>query len=241
MNTATAVKAATAGTVKLTIRQWATEDRPSVKLQMYGVKSLSDAELLAILIGSGTSKNTAVDIAQNLLDKFDQNLNNLGKARFDEINDVEGMGTSTACKVLAAVELGKRRQNAMAALKPDMGTATRIYNYMLPKMMDLETEHFYILLMNNNYRLIKAECISMGGLTEVSVDVRIIMREAVLNNATIMAICHNHPSGSLYPSKYDDMLTQSVKKACEVMRIHLADHVIVTDGCYYSYSEQGKI
>ena len=228
MNTATAVKAATAGTVKLTIRQWATEDRPSVKLQMYGVKSLSDAELLAILIGSGTSKNTAVDIAQNLLDKFDQNLNNL-------------VGTSTACKVLAAVELGKRRQNAMAALKPDMGTATRIYNYMLPKMMDLETEHFYILLMNNNYRLIKAECISMGGLTEVSVDVRIIMREAVLNNATIMAICHNHPSGNLHPSKYDDMLTQSVKKACEVMRIHLADHVIVTDGCYYSYSEQGKI
>ena len=229
MNTATAVKTATAGTVKLTIRQWANEDRPSVKLQMYGVKSLSDAELLAILIGSGTSK------------KFDQNLNNLGKARFDEINDVEGVGTSTACKVLAAVELGKRRQNAMAALKPDMGTATRIYNYMLPKMMDLETEHFYILLMNNNYRLIKAECISMGGLTEVSVDVRIVMREAVLNNATIMAICHNHPSGSLHPSKYDDMLTQSVKKACEVMRIHLADHVIVTDGCYYSYSEQGKI
>ncbi len=201
MNTATAVKAATAGTVKLTIRQWATEDRPSVKLQMYG----------------------------------------LGKARFDEINDIEGVGTSTACKVLAAVELGKRRQNAMAALKPDMGTATRIYNYMLPKMMDLETEHFYILLMNNNYRLIKAECISMGGLTEVSVDVRIIMREAVLNNATIMAICHNHPSGSLHPSKYDDMLTQSVKKAAEIMRIHFTDHVIVTDGGYYSYMEQGRI
>ena len=112
---------------------------------------------------------------------------------------------------------------------------------MLPKMMDLATEHFYILLMNNNYRLIKAECISMGGLTEVSVDVRIIMREAVLNNATIMAICHNHPSGNLHPSKYDDMLTQSVKKACEVMRIHLADHVIVTDGCFYSYMEEGRI
>ena len=241
MNTATVLKANTADTVKMTIRQWATEDRPSEKLQMYGVKSLSDAELLSILIGSGTSKNTAVDIAQNLLDKFDHNLNTLGKARFDEINDVEGVGTSTACKVLAAVELGKRRQNAMAALKPDMGTATRIYNYMLPKMMDLETEHFYILLMNNNYRLIKAECISQGGLTEVSVDVRIIMREAVLNNATIMAICHNHPSGSLHPSKYDDMLTQSVKKAAEIMRIHFTDHVIVTDGCYYSYAECGKL
>ena len=129
----------------------------------------------------------------------------------------------------------------MAAVKPDMGTATRIYNYMLPKMMDLETEHFYILMMNNNYRLIKAECISQGGLTEVSVDVRIIMREAVLNNACILAICHNHPSGSLHPSKYDDMLTQSVKKAAEIMRIHFTDHVIVTDGCYYSYAECGKL
>ena len=125
MNTATAVKTATAGTVKLTIRQWATEDRPSVKLQMYGVEALSDAELLAILIGSGTSKNTAVDIAQNLLDKFDQNLNDLGKARFDEINDVEGVGTSTACKVLAAVELGKRRRGHLYRLQSACSSGTR--------------------------------------------------------------------------------------------------------------------
>ena len=129
----------------------------------------------------------------------------------------------------------------MARLLPDMSTATRIYNYIQPKMMDLETEHFYILLMNNNYRLIKSECISQGGLTEVSVDIRIIMREAVLNNACILAICHNHPSGNLHPSKYDDMLTQSVKKAAEIMRIHFTDHVIVTDGGYYSYMEQGRI
>ena len=240
MNTA-AVKASTAETVKMTIKQWANEDRPSVKLQMYGVEALSDSELLSILIGSGTNRYTAVDIAQNILDKFDQNLNSLGKARFDELNDVEGVGTYTSCKIMAAVELGKRRQKAMAELRPDMSTATRIYQYMHPRMMDLETEQFYILLMNQNYRLVKAECISIGGITEVSADIRVMMREAVLNNATIMAICHNHPSGCTRPSKVDDTLTMSVKRACEVMRIHFADHVIVTDGFYYSYAEEGKL
>ena len=241
MNTATALKTATADTVKMTIRQWATEDRPSEKLQMYGVQELSDAELLSIVIGSGTNRYTAVDIAQSILDKFDRNLNSLGKARFNEIKEVEGVGTYTSCRIMAAVELGRRRQLATAELRPDMGTASRIYEYMRPRMMDLETEHFYILLMNQNFRLIKAECISTGGITEVSVDVRIIMREAVLNNATVMAICHNHPSGCIHPSKVDDTLTQSVKKACETLRIHLSDHVIVTDGCYYSYSEAGKL
>ena len=240
MNTA-AVKATTAETVKMTIKQWANEDRPSVKLQMYGVEALSDSELLAILIGSGTNHYTAVDIAQNLLDKFDQNLNSLGKARFDELNDVEGVGTYTSCKIMAAVELGKRRQKAAAEVRPDMSTATRIYQYLHPRMMDLQTEEFYILLMNQNYKLLKAECISHGGLTEVSVDVRVIMREAVLNNTCIMAIAHNHPSGNIRPSKVDDMLTQSVKKACELLRIHLTDHVIVTDGFYYSYAEEGRL
>ena len=182
-----------------------------------------------------------MDIAQNILGKFDRNLNALGKARFDEINDVAGVGTYTACRVLAAVELGKRRQRAMAELHPDMATATRIYEYMHPKMMDLQTEEFHILLMNQNFRLIKSERISQGGITEVSADVRIMMREAVLNNSTIMAICHKHPRGSTRPSKQDDALTQSVKKACDLMRIHLADHVIVTDGFYYSYSEDGRL
>ena len=182
-----------------------------------------------------------MDIGNHVLGKFNRNLNTLGKARFDEILDIEGVGTQTACRILAAVELGKRRQAATAELRPDMSTATRIYNYMLPKMQDLATEEFHILLMNQNFRLIKSERISQGGITEVSADIRIMIREAVLNNATIMAVCHNHPSGSTRPSKQDDMLTQSVKKACEVMRLHFLDHVIVTDGNYYSYAENGKL
>ena len=241
MNTATALKTNTADTVKMTIRQWATEDRPSEKLQMYGVQSLSDSELLSIVIGSGTNRYTAVDIAQNILDKFDRNLNSLGKARFDEIKDVEGVGTYTSCRIMAAVELGRRRQMATAKVRPDMSTATRIYEYLRPRMMDLQTEHFYVLLINQNFRLLKAECISVGGITEVSVDVRIIMREALLNNAPLVAIAHNHPSGSTRPSRVDDMLTQSVKKACDTMRIGLIDHVIVTDGAYYSFAESGKL
>jgi len=197
--------------------------------------------LLAILIGSGTSQYSAVDIAKHVLGKFGGNLNTLGKARFDEFEDIDGVGTQTACKIMAAVELGRRRQTATAELRPDMTTATRIYNYMLPKMQDLNHEEFWVLLMNQNYKLLKAERISIGGITETSADIRIIMRDAVLNNATILAVCHNHPSGSISPSRQDDMLTQSIQKACQLMRIHFLDHVIVTDGAYYSYHEQGKL
>lgn len=230
-----------AATLRLSIKQWAPEDRPTERLQRLGTDSLTDAELLAILIGSGTSQYSAVDIAKHVLGKFGGNLNTLGKARFDEFEDIEGVGTQTACKIMAAVELGRRRQTATAELRPDMTTATRIYNYMLPKMQDLNHEEFWVLLMNQNYKLLKAERISIGGITETSADIRIIMRDAILNNATILAVCHNHPSGSISPSRQDDMLTQSIKRACEIMRVHFLDHVIVTDGAYFSFHEAGKI
>ena len=231
----------TATTMRLPISRWSIEDRPTERLQRLGTDSLTDAELLAILIGSGTQQYSAVDIAKHVLGKFGGNLNTLGKARFDQFEDIEGVGTQTACKIIAAVELGKRRQATTAELRPDMATATRIYNYMLPKMQDLATEEFHILLMNQNYRLIKSVKISQGGITETSADIRIMMREAVLNNATILAACHNHPSGRVTPSRADDELTQIIQKACQVMRIHFLDHVIVTDGAYYSYHEQGKL
>ena len=227
--------------LRLSIKQWAPEDRPTERLQRLGTESLTDGELLAILIGSGTQQYSAVDIANHVLGKFNRNLNTLGKARFDEILDTEGVGTQTACKILAAVELGRRRQTATPELHPDMSTATRIYNYMLPKMQDLATEEFHILLMNQNYRLIKQVRISQGGITETSADIRVMMREAVLCNATILAACHNHPSGSLSPSRADDELTRAIKEACRVMRIHFLDHVIVTDGAYVSYRELGKL
>ena len=231
----------TAATMRLPISRWSIEDRPTEKLQRLGTDSLTDAELLAILIGSGTQQYSAVDIAKHVMGKFNNNLNTLGKARLDEFEDIEGVGTQTACKIMAAVELGKRRQAATAELRPDMSTATRIYNYMLPKMQDLNHEEFWVLLMNQNYRLLKAERISIGGITETSADIRIIMREAVLNNATILAAVHNHPSGSLTPSRADDTLTTAIKNACSIMRVYFLDHVIVTDGAFYSFHEMGKL
>ena len=227
--------------LRLSIKQWAPEDRPTERLQRLGAESLTDGELLAILIGSGTQQYSAVDVANKVLGRFNRNLNTLGKARFDEILDIEGVGTQTACKILAAVELGKRRQAATPELHPDMSTATRIYNYILPKMQDLATEEFHVLLMNQNYRLIKQVRISQGGITETCADIRVMMREAVLCNATILCAVHNHPSGSLSPSRADDELTRAIKEACRVLRIHFLDHVIVTDGAYMSYREQGRL
>ena len=226
---------------KLNINQWAEEDRPREKMASLGAEALSNAELLAILIGSGSTKESAVELMKRILADCNNNLNTLGKLSIRDLCNYNGIGEAKAISIFAACELGKRRQMETPEERPDLGTATRIYNHMRPVMQDLDVEEFWALLLNQHYRLIKKVRISHGGITETSVDIRIIMREAVLNNATIMAICHNHPSGSLHPSKYDDMLTQSVKKAAEIMRIHFTDHVIVTDGCYYSYAECGKL
>ena len=230
-----------ATTVKLSVRQWASEDRPSNKLQNLGTAALSDSELLAILVGSGTPQHNAVEIGQQIMSRFDHSLSKLAKADFREIKDIEGVGTYTACKILAAIELGKRRQLAAASMAPDLSTATAIYNYMNPKMQDLQVEESHVILLNQNYKLIKSVRISQGGITETSVDIRIIMKEAVLNNATIMVFCHNHPSGNVCPSRVDDELTRSIKRACDLMRIHFADHVVIGDCSYYSYREQGKL
>ena len=230
-----------ATTVKLSVRQWASEDRPSNKLQNLGTAALSDSELLAILVGSGTPQHNAVEIGQQIMSRFDHSLSKLAKADFRDIKDIEGVGTYTACKILAAIELGKRRQLATASMAPDLSTATAIYNYMNPKMQDLQVEEGHVILLNQNYKLIKSVRISQGGITETSVDIRIIMKEAVVNNATIIVFCHNHPSGSICPSRVDDELTKSIKRACDLMRIHFCDHVIIGDCQYYSYREQGKL
>jgi DNA repair protein RadC len=202
---------------------------------------LSDSELLAILVGSGTPQHNAVEIGQQIMSRFDHSLSKLAKADFRDIKDIEGVGTYTACKILAAIELGKRRQLALASMAPDLSTATAIYNYMNPKMQDLQVEEGHVILLNQNYKLIKSVRISQGGITETSVDIRIIMKEAVLNNATIIVFCHNHPSGNICPSRVDDELTRSIKRACDLMRIHFADHVVIGDCSYYSYREQGKL
>ena len=226
---------------KLNINQWAEEDRPREKMASNGADNLTNAELLAILIGSGSQKESAVDLMKHILSDCNNNLNTLGKMSIRELCTYNGIGEAKAISILAACELGKRRQAETPEERPDLGTATRIYNHMRPVLQDLDVEQFWALLMNQHYRLIKKVCISQGGITETAVDVRIIIKEAVIANCTILAVCHNHPSGNLSPSRADKELTKSIQRACELMNIHFQDHVIITDGQYYSFHEQGYL
>ena len=225
---------------KLNINQWAKEDRPREKMADLGTEALSNAELLAILIGSGSTDESAVELMKHVLADCNNNLNTLGKKSIQDLTKYKGIGEAKAITILAACELGKRRQAESPEERPDLSTATKIYRHMHHLMQDLDVEEFWVLLMNQHYRLIKKVKISHGGITETAVDIRIIFKEVVLANATILAVCHNHPSGNLTPSRADEELTKSIQKACELMRIYFMDHVIVTDGQYYSFHELGK-
>ncbi len=226
---------------KLNINQWAEEDRPREKLERLGAGALTNAELLAILVGSGSPKETAVDLMKRILSDCNNNLNTLGKMSINDLCQYNGVGPAKAITILAACELGKRRQMESPEERPELTTATRLYNHMHPVMQDLDVEEFWVLFLNQGHRLIKKVRIAHGGISEVTVDVRIIIREAVLCNATIVAACHNHPSGNIRPSKADDALTQSLKRACELMHLYFMDHIIVADGQYFSYHESGKL
>lgn len=226
---------------KLNINQWAEEDRPREKMERQGAQTLTDAELLAILVGSGSPQEDAVSLMKHILADCNNNLNTLGKLTIRDLCKYNGVGPAKAITILAACELGKRRQMEKAEERPDLGTATKLYNHMHPVLQDCDVEEFWLLLMNQNHRLIKKVRISHGGITETAVDIRIIMREAVLANATILAVCHNHPSGNLRPSTHDNDLTVQIQRACQLMRIHFMDHVILTDGSYFSYQETGRL
>ena len=223
------------------ITSWAEDDRPREKLARIGAENLSDAELIAILIGSGNTKESAVDLMKRILKDCDNNLGILGRKSISELTAYNGIGEAKAISILAACELGKRREHEDKLERLDLSQPDAIYQHLLPKMRDLDVEEAYIVLMNNNYKHIKTIRLSHGGITETAVDVRVIIKEAVLCNATIVALAHNHPSGNIHPSGHDDQITRQVKSACDAMRLHFADHIIVTDGAYYSYHESGKL
>ena len=226
---------------KLTIANWAEEDKPREKLERLGASALSNAELLGILIGSGSTDESAVDLMKRILKDCDNNLNQLGKKTIRELTQYKGMGPAKAITILAACELGKRRAMVKVEERPTLNSAARIYDLMHPHLQDLDVEEAWILLLNQGMKLIKKMRISHGGISETAVDVRLILKEALLCNATVLALCHNHPSNHLKPSLNDDQLTQRVKKACDTMRIHFLDHLIITDGDYYSYQENGRL
>ena len=227
--------------MKLSIKDWEESDKPREKLERLGAEALSNAELLAILIGSGSSKESAVDLMKRVMSDCNNNLNTLGKLTITDLMKYNGVGPAKAITILAACELGKRRQAEKPEERVKLDSALAIYKEMHPVMQDLDVEEGWVLLMNQNFKLIKKMCISRGGLTETAIDVRVIIKQAIMSNATVIALCHNHPSGGLRPSGADDSLTNKVKDACNLMRLFFLDHVIITDGGYYSYSEEGRI
>ena len=217
------------------------DERPEFKAANYGFDTLSNTELLSMVINRGAGTAESLRQARQLMNIADGSLSNLAKLSMDEMQVVQGIGDCKALAVLAAIELGKRRAVERMPTKPDLGSSLAIYNYMLPQIADLKVEQAHAIFMNQNFRLIKSVKLSQGGITETSVDIRILMREAVMSGATIMAFVHNHSSGNTQPSKADDMLTQQIAKASQIMRIFFMDHVIVTDGSFYSYHDKGRL
>lgn len=217
------------------------DERPEYKAANYGFESLSNTELLSMVINRGAGTIESMSQARQLMNVASGSLTALGKMSMYEMQVVQGIGDCKALAILAALELGKRKAMEKQGCRPDLGSSIAIYNFLHPMMADLQVEEAHLLLMNQNFKLLKHVKLSVGGITDTSVDVRRIMREAVMCNATIVALAHNHPSGSPYPSKDDDRLTTQIHKACEVMRLFFMDHVIITDGAFYSYHDKGKL
>jgi len=226
---------------RLNINQWAEADRPRERFMAEGAESLSNAELLAILVGSGSAGENAVELMNRILSDCNNSLAALGKMSISQLCGYRGIGPAKAITIMAACELGRRRSMISPEERPQVKSSDDIYRLMRPHIQDLDVEEAWALLLNNQMRLIRRVRISHGGLTETSVDVRLILREALLANATMIVLCHNHPSNNARPSGPDDDLTRRVKSAADTMRIRLCDHVILTDSGYYSYADEGKL
>jgi DNA repair protein RadC len=223
------------------IKDLAEADRPREKLMERGEEALTNAELLAILIGSGTPKKSAVELMQEILKVCDNRLSLLGRMTIAELMTYNGIGEAKAITLKAAAEIGRRRAMERASDLVKFVDSASIYQYMHPLMRDLTGEESWVLLLNNDLRLIRKVKLSIGGLTETLVDVRRVMKEVLQADATCFVLLHNHPSGSLRPSREDDRLTERVKRAAETLNVRLIDHMIVTDGGYYSYQDEGRI
>jgi len=227
--------------MSLKITEWAVEDRPRERLWQKGPSSLSDAELIAILIGSGTRNKSAVDLAHELLALADNSLPDLGKLSVAGIKKLKGIGEAKAVTIAAALELGRRRKMAEAADNPQIRSSADVFNIFSPLMEDLPHEEFWILFLNRSNKVINRMKLSQGGVSGTVTDVRIVMKKAVELLASGIILCHNHPSGNLNPSEADSKITQKIKEAGSFMDIQLLDHLIISDKDYYSFADNGLI
>ena len=226
---------------KLNLKQWATEDRPREKMKQKGAKALTNAELLAILIHTGNTEDSVVALTQKVMASCRNSLSELGKLSVGELCSFKGIGEAKAITILAACELGRRRKEEEPMVKPQVRTSRDVYDYFYPHMIDLQVEECHVLFLNQASKVIDSICVSQGGLSSASVDVRLILREAMMRRATALMLCHNHPSGTALPSRQDDELTRSVAMACRTVCVPLLDHVIFAEGGYYSYADHGRI
>ncbi|MBR1668349.1 MAG: DNA repair protein RadC [Bacteroidaceae bacterium] len=223
------------------IKQWAEEDRPREKLMAKGAEALTNAELLAILIGGGTTKKSAVELMQEVMKSCGDTLRGLHHLTLQDLMRFNGIGEAKALTLIAAAEIGKRRMMEDSHDIQQFKTSADVLRYMNPLIQDLTHEESWVLLLNNFSRLINCVRISTGGLTETAVDVRMVLKEALRHDATSFIFVHNHPSGNLRPSRYDEELTQRMNKAALTVNLRMIDHVIVTEGEYYSFAENGKL
>ncbi|MCL2650806.1 MAG: DNA repair protein RadC [Candidatus Azobacteroides sp.] len=228
--------------VKLSIKDWAEEDRPREKILLKGISALSDAELLAILIGSGNTEESAVELSQRILFSADNNLNVLGKFSIKQlISDFKGIGEAKAISIVAAMELGKRRKYAEIINREQIRCSRDIFEYFHPMLCDLQHEEFWILALNRSNKIIDKIKISQGGVTQTVVDNKLIIKEALNRLAPGIVLCHNHPSGNVRPSKDDDFMTKRIIECCRMFEIDVFDHLIIADNNYYSYADEGRL
>ena len=225
---------------KLNIKSWAKEDRPREKLLLKGRHSLSDAELIAILIGSGNKNETSVGLSKKILTTTDNDLNNLAKLSVTDLQKFNGIGEAKAISVIAALELGRRRrksQNKKATIK----SSQNAFNEIEDVLSDLPHEEFWVLYLNRKNELLKKENISKGGVSGTIADVKIIFKQAINQLASSIILCHNHPSGNLTPSHSDIKLTKRIKEVGDLMDMPVLDHLIIGEKKYYSFADQGLI
>ncbi|MGA1977415.1 MAG: DNA repair protein RadC [Bacteroidales bacterium] len=227
--------------MSLKITDWAEEDRPREKLLQKGTSSLSDAELIAILISSGTKDKSAVDLGRELLLMADNNLNNLGKLTLFELQKINGIGPARAVAITAALELGRRRKLAEAGDVVQIKCSKDVADIFQPLLSDLLHEEFWILFLNRSNRVISRMKLSQGGVSGTVTDVRMVMKKAIEYLASGIIVCHNHPSGNLNPSESDAKITQKIKEAGSLMDIQLLDHLIISEKDYYSFADNGLL
>jgi DNA repair protein RadC len=226
---------------KRTIKDWSVDDRPREKLLLKGSAALSDAELMAILIGSGNSDESAVELCRRLLMDADNNLNRLATYDVSDLIKYKGIGEAKAITIMAAMDLGRRRASATPVMRPKCEDSEQVYQVIGHQLKDLPHEEFWLLLLNSRSQLIKKVNIGRGGINSVIADKRLIWKHAFAHLASSIVLVHNHPGGSCYPSSQDIKLTDQLVKSGEILGVKVIDHVIIAGNRYYSFSDENRI